>query len=118
MRAYNIRRDLTSRMLEGGREGCRQAGATGLPYNLAAKNSDFGNASALMFVPENHVVGQPFPVAVPNNATGGNASPTILAFPESDLKSKGQSVRRESRDRSRDVVENSSAGWRDQNNRR
>ena len=100
MRAYNIRRDLTSRMLEGGREGCRQAGATGLPYNLAAKNSDFGKASARMFVPENHVVGQPFPVAVPNNATGGNASPTILAFPESDLKSKGQSVRRESRDRS------------------
>jgi len=56
MRAYNIRRDLTSRMLEGGREDCRQAAATGLPYNLVAKNSDFGNASALMFVPENHVV--------------------------------------------------------------
>ena len=79
MRAYNIRRDLTSRMLEGGREDRRQAAATGLPYNLAAKNSDFGNASALMFVPENHVVGQPFPVAVPNNAAGGNPCPTILA---------------------------------------
>ena len=93
MRAYNIRRDLTSRMLEGGREDRRQAAATGLPYNLAAKNSDFGNASALMFVPENHVVEQPFPVADPNNAAGGNARPTILASPESDLKSKGQSVR-------------------------
>jgi len=79
MRAYNIRRNLTSRMLDSGREDCRQAAATGLPYNLAAKNSDFGKASALMFVLEIHVVGQPFPVAVPNNAAGGNPCPTILA---------------------------------------
>ena len=68
MRAYNIRRDLTSRMLEGGREDRRQAAATACPTIKPQKNSDFGKASALMFVPEIHVVGQPFPVAVPNNA--------------------------------------------------
>jgi hypothetical protein len=47
---------------------------------LSGKNTYSGKANALIFVPEIHIVGQPFPVVGPGETAGGAPALQLLSL--------------------------------------